>query len=123
MSVRLIAYAVAFGALAIMGWQWHARGQRIDELLAANGEIIAERDQCRAQQQATDEALAAMRAAGEEDRLKRLAAERKAAQVSADAERRVRAALTATVPAECPAAVQWLGDYGRNLANTWSTKP
>jgi hypothetical protein len=119
----MYAYAAVAGALLLLGWQWHTRGQRIDELLAANGAIISERDQCRAQQRVTDEALAAMRATGEEDRLKRLAAERKAAQVSVDAERRVRAALTANVPEECDKAVRWLGDYGRNLANTWSKKP
>ena len=45
---------------------------------------------------------------------------RAAAQTVADAARKVRAALTARVPPECPAAMQWLGDYGRALANTWS---
>ena len=122
MRARLIAYAVAFGALVVLGWQWQARGERIDALLAANGTLVTERDQCLADQKATDEALATIRAAGEADRLKREDAERRAAQASVNAERKVRAALTARVPTECPAAMQWLGDYGRALADTWSAK-
>ncbi len=122
MIARLIAYAVAFGALAMLGWQWQARGERIDALLIANGTLTAERDQCLADQKATDEALAVIRAAGEADRIRRQAAERAAAQASVDAERKVRAALTARVPTECPAAMQWLGDYGRALANTWGAQ-
>ena len=120
MTARLISYAVVFGALALLGWQWQARGERIDALLAANGTLTTERDQCQAQQKANDEALATMRAAGEADRLKREDAERAAAQAVADAERKVRAALTARVPPECPAAMRWLADYGRALANAWS---
>lgn len=120
MTARLIAYAVAFGALVVLGWQWQARGERIDALLAASGTLTTERDQCQAQQKANDEALATIRAAGEADRIRRETAERAAAQTVADAERKVRAALTARVPPECPAAMQWLGDYGRALANTWS---
>jgi len=116
---RLIAYAVAFGALALLGWQWQARGARIDTLLAATGTLTTERDQCLADQKATDEALAVIRAAGEADRIRRQAAERAAAQAVADAERKVRAALTARVPTECPAAMQWLGAYGRDLATRW----
>ena len=120
MTARLIAYAAAFGALVVLGWQWQARGERIDALLTANGTLTTERDQCRADQQAIDQALAQLRAAGEADRIRRESAERAAAQTVADAERKVRAALTARVPPECPAAMQWLGDYGRALANTWS---
>ena len=119
MTARLIAYAVAFGALVVLGWQWQARGERIDALLAANGTLTTQRDQCLAQQKASDEALATIRDAGEADRIKREAAERRAAQTVADAERKVRAALTARVPPECPAAMQWLGDYGRTFAGTW----
>ena len=120
MTARLIAYAAAFGALVVLGWQWQARGERIDALLTANGTLTTERDHCRADQQAIDQALAQLRAAGEADRIRRESAERAAAQTVADAERKVRAALTARVPPECPAAMQWLGDYGRALANTWS---
>lgn len=29
-------------------------------------------------------------------------------------------ALTARGPSECPAAMDWLGNYGRALANAWS---
>ncbi len=123
MNIRMYAYAAVAGALLLLGWQWHARGQRIDKLLEVNGSIVADLDQCKAQQQTTDKALVAMRAAGDEDMIKRLAAERAAAQASVDAERRVRAALTANVPAECAEAMRWLGDYGRNIANTWSKKP
>lgn len=119
MNIRVIAYAVAFGALLFMGWQWHARGVQIARLTTLNSALTAERDQCVAQQKATDEALATIRAAGEADRIRREAAERAAAQASADAERKVRAALTARVPPECPAAMQWLGDYGRELSNRW----
>ena len=122
MIARLIAYAVAFGALVVLGWQWQARGERIDALLESGATVTAERDQCLATQKANDEALATIRAAGEADRLKREDAERRAAQTVADAERKVRAALTARVPAECPAAMQWLGDYGRALANTWGAQ-
>ena len=116
---RLIAYAVIAGALLLVGWQWHDRGKQIERLLKVSGEITAQRDQCMAQQKASDEALATIRAAGEADRLKREEAERRAAQTVADAERKVRAALTARVPPECPAAMQWLGDYGRELSNRW----
>lgn len=119
MSARLAAYAIVTAALLLVGWQWHARGQRIERLLTDAGEITAERDQCLAQQAATDQALAALRAAGEADRARRADAERAAAQTVADAERRVRAALTARVPPACPAAVQWLGDHGRALAARW----
>ena len=122
MNIRLIAYAIAFGALLLVGFQWHTRGKEIDRLNRVNGEITAQYAQCQAQQKVTDEALATIRAAGEADRLKREDAERKAAQASVDAERKVRAALTARVPTECPAAMQWLGDYGRTMANTWSAK-
>ena len=122
MTARLIAYAVAFGALALLGWQWQARGERIDALLAATGTLTTQRDQCRADQQAIDQALAQLRAAGEADRIRREAVERAAAQAVADAERKVRAALTARVPTECPAAMQWLGDYGRDLATTWGAQ-
>ena len=120
MTARLIAYAIAFGALLFVGLQWHERGKEIARLNQSAGTLTTERDQCLADQKATDEALATIRAAGEADRLKREDAERRAAQTVADAERKVRAALTARVPTECPAAMQWLGDYGRALANTWS---
>ena len=123
MSARLIAYAIAIGALLLVGVQWHARGKEIDRLNRANGEITAQYAQCQAQQKVTDEALATIRAAGEADRLKREDAERKAAQAGVDAERKVRAALTARVPTECPAAMQWLGDYGRELSNRWDAQP
>ena len=116
---RLIAYGVAAAALLLMVWQWHARGQRIEDLLITNGQIIAQRDQCQTVQAQTDLALADLRAAGEADRAKRAQAERDAAKATADAERRIRAALTARVPDECPAAMNWLGDYGRALANAW----
>ena len=122
MSARLIAYAVAFGALVALGWQWQARGERIGALLASGATVTAERDQCLAAQKANDEALAVIRAAGEADRIRREAVERAAAQTVADAERKVRAALTARVPTECPAAMQWLGDYGRDLATTWGAQ-
>lgn len=120
MTARLIAYAVAFGALALLGWQWQARGERIDALLATHGTLTTERDQCRADQQAIDQALAQLRAAGEADRIRRQAAERAAAQTVADAERKVRAALTARVPAQCPAAMDWLGERGREIARQWA---
>ena len=123
MTARLIAYAIAFGALLFVGVQWHQRGKEIARMHEANGKITAERDQCQAAQKANDEALATIRAAGEADRLKREDAERRAAQASVDAERKVRAALTARVPAECPAAMQWMGDYGRELSNRWDTRP
>ena len=116
---RLIAYAAIAGALLLVGWQWHARGQRIDALLKVSGEITAERDQCQTAQKAIDDELATLRAAGEADRAKRAEAERKAAQVSADAERRIRTALVARVPSECPAAMDWLGAYGRDLSTRW----
>ena len=119
MNIRLIAYAVAFGALLLVGFQWHARGKEIDRLNKVNGEITAQYAQCAAQQKTSDEALTTLRAAGEADRLKREDAERKSAQTVADSERKVRAALTAHVPTECPAAMQWLGDYGRELSNRW----
>lgn len=119
MSARLIAYAVVAGALLLVGVQWHARGQQIEALLAENTKITAERDQCTAEQAETDRALADLRAAGKADRARRVEAERAAAQASADAERRVRAALTADVPSECPDAVEWLGEYGRELADNW----
>ncbi len=119
MTARLIAYAVAFGALVVLGWQWQARGERIDALLASGATVTAERDQCLADQESNDEELATIRAAGEADRIRREAAERAAAQASVDAERKVRAALTARVPTECPAAMQWLGAYGRDLAARW----
>lgn len=117
---RLIAYAVVAAALVVVGWQWHARGKRIDALNVTIGELTAELGQCTTQQKATDEAITTLRAAGEADRQKREAAERAAAQAATDAERRVRAALTAKVPNECSAAVAWLGDYGRTLAERWS---
>jgi hypothetical protein len=120
--IRMAAIAAVAGALLIVGWQWYARGQRIDSLLSDVAQITAERNQCRSEQQATDTALAQMRAAGEADRISREAAERAAAQASADAERRVRAALTARVPSECPAAMAWLGDYGRTLARGWGAE-
>jgi len=119
MTARLIAYAVAAAALLLVGLQWHARGQRIEALSAANVKLATEHAQCTAQQAADDQALADLRAAGEADRARRADAERAAAQTVADAERRVRAALTARVPPECPAAVQWLGDHGRALAARW----
>lgn len=84
MSARLIAYALAAGALLVLGWQWRARGERIDELLSANATLSADY-----------------------------------ATLGADAERRVREALTADVPAECPAAMQWLGERGREIARQW----
>ena len=123
MSARLIAYAIAFGALLFVGVQWHQRGKEIARLHEAAGKITAERDQCLAGQKANDEALATLRAAGEADRIRREAAERAAAQASVDAERKVRAALTARVPTECPAAMQWIGDYGRELSNRWDARP
>ena len=119
MAGRLIAYAVVAGALIVVGGQWHARGQRIEALLTSAGTITAERDQCTTEQTQTDQTLAQLRATGEADRARRAEAERAAAQVTADAERRVRAALTARVPPECPAAMQWLGNHGRDLAERW----
>lgn len=119
MIARLIAYAVVAGALLLVGWQWHARGQRIEALSADNVKLATEHAQCTAQQAATDQALADLRAAGEADRARRADAERAAAQTVADAERRVRAALTARVPAGCQAAVEWLGEYQRALADRW----
>ena len=119
MSARLIAYAVVAGALLLVGVQWHARGQRIEALVKSAATITAERDQCTAQQAADDQALAALRAAGEADRARRAEAERAAAQASVDAEKRVAKALMSRVPTECPAAVQWLGEYGRGLAAEW----
>ncbi len=116
---NLVAYAVAAGALLFIGLQWHERGQRIEDLLTASGTIVAKYDQCEADSKAADEALAEIRAAGEVDRDKRAEAERAAAQTAADAERRVRAALIARVPSECPAAMRWLGDSGRVLAGRW----
>lgn len=119
MIARLVAYAVVAAALLLVGVQWHARGQRIEALVKSSAKITAERDQCLAQQAADDQALADLRAAGEADRARRAAAERAAAQTVADAERRVRAALTARVPSECPDAVRWLGEYNRALADRW----
>ena len=122
MSARLIAYAVASGALLFVGLQWHERGKEIARLNQSAGTLTAERDQCLADQKANDEALAVIRAAGEADRLRREAAERRAAKARVDAEERVAKALMARVPTECPAAMQWLGDYGRALANTWGAQ-
>ncbi len=119
MIARLIAYATAFGALVVLGWQWQARGERIDALLASGATVTTERDQCRADQQVIDQALAQLRAAGEADRARRVAAERAAAAAGAEADRRVAAALTARVPEDCHAAVRWLGDSGRALAERW----
>jgi Tfp pilus assembly protein PilN len=119
MSARLIAYAVVAGTLLLVGWQWHARGQRIEALVKHSATLATEHAQCKAQQAADDQALADLRAAGEADRARREAAERAAAQAGVDAERKVRAALTARVPPECPAAMQWLGAYGRDLATRW----
>ena len=119
MSARLIAYAIAAGALLVIGWQCHQRGQRIDALKDAQARTAAALAQCAAERDALDQAVADIRRAGEADRAARAAAQAAAAQVSADAERRVRAALTARVPPECPAAVQWLGDHGRALAARW----
>lgn len=121
MIPRLIAYALVAGALILVGFQWHERGKEIGRLNITIGELTAEAAQCRAEQKAHDEALATLREAGEADRQKREAAERAAAQAVTDAERRVRAALTAKVPSECPAAMNWLGDYGRTLADKWRT--
>lgn len=118
-SGRLIAYAAVAGALLLIGWQWYARGQRIEALLVSGATVAAERDQCLAQQAADDQALADLRAAGQADRARRVAAEREAAQVRADAEKRVAKALMARVPTECPAAMQWLGAYGRDVADRW----
>lgn len=119
MNARLIAYAVIAGALAVVGWQCHQRGQRLDALKDANAQITAALAQCTAERDTLDQALADIRRAGEADRAARTAAQAAAAQASADAERRVRAALTARVPPECPAAMQWLGDQGREIARQW----
>ena len=119
MNARLIAYAMAAGALLVLGWQWRERGGRIDALLAANATLAAEHAQCTAERDALDQAVADIRRAGEAHRAARAAAEARAARISTDAERRVRAALTADVPAECEAAVHWLGEQGRALAREW----
>jgi len=116
---RLLAYAAVAGALAVVGWQWHARGQRIAALQTAAGQLSAQHAQCSAQRDALDQAVADLRAAGAADRAARAGAEAAAAQVSAQAERRVRAALTAHVPPECPAAMDWLGEQGRAMARQW----
>lgn len=119
MSARLAAYAVVAGTLLLVGWQWHARGQRIEALVKHSATLAAEHAQCTAERDALDQAVAAIRAAGEAERDARAAAEARAARISADAERRVRAALTADVPAECPAAMDWLGEQGRAIAAQW----
>lgn len=119
MNARLIAYAMAAGALLVLGWQCHQRGQRIDALKDAQAQTAAALAQCAAERDALGQAVADIRRAGEADRAARAAAQAAAAKISTDAERRVRAALTARVPPECPAAMQWLGDQGRAIAAQW----
>lgn len=119
MNARLIGYVVAVMAVVLVLNEWQSRGA---QLTAARAELAT----CTAAREALDQQVTAQNAAIADYRNKAAAQQQAADAAQAQAraqieqsQRRLQRILTARVPTECPAAMQWLGAYGRDLATRW----
>lgn len=124
--LRLIAYGAAIAA--VLGVLWHVRSQgrtikardeTIREMTADAATLTEARDQCLASVEIQNAAIADLRARGEAAQRRADAARAEADRIGAQTQRRVQQAMAAAVPAECPAAMEWLRDQGATLAREW----
>lgn len=124
--LRLAPYVIAVLALLAVGHAWRERGRTIDaqaetirEMTADAATLTTERDQCLASVEIQNAAIADLRARGEAAQRRADAARAEADRIGAQTQRRVQQAMAAAVPAECPAALEWLRDKGAELAREW----
>lgn len=124
--LRLIGYGAAIAA--VLGVLWHvssqgrtieARDKTIREMTADAATLTEARDQCVKSVEIQNTAIADLRAKGEAEQLRADAAQAEAAKIGAQTQRRVQQAMAAAVPAECPAAMEWLRAEGAAMAREW----
>lgn len=124
--LRLAPYVITVLALLAAGHAWRERGRTIDaqaetirEMTADAATLTTERGQCLASVEIQNTAIADLRAKGEAEQLRADAARAEADLIGAQTERRVQQAMAASVPAECPAAMEWLRAQGEAVAREW----
>jgi hypothetical protein len=121
MKAQIVVTTFLLVIIALMARVQHGQASTILRLNGDVARLTVLNSQCQAELTAKDAAINDIRKAGELDKQRHRAAEEQSAIALNNSHRQIQKILTAAVPSECPAAMQWLHESGREIARQWES--